>query len=304
VVPCLAVESVGIFHLAYPLKDVLCWAFAIDLGQRDPVKTMEKNALYYIRVGISLIVVTAAGVFLTKGLFLHQTDASQGVGWNVLPGWGAYVLTCVCLLILAGAEGLHVSALVLVTAQTAQFKASSPLAHRTCRLLYTGRNLQAFLVGRQFMVAIVIVLLARATTYSGDDGELVGGSDWGMGRDFNAVLLQSDFLGAVFVTTIAELVTKVTASIYPKSFINNRALNVLLRIMLMFELSGIVNSCWPLAWAFDKIAGLKEDPFKSMTENAMDRKNSMGVPMLKTPSTDDFHRLQTLNHDDVQISSV
>jgi hypothetical protein len=298
VMPCLAIESIGLLHSTYLLKDILCWAFSVDLGQRDPVKVMDKNALYYIRVGISSIILTFAGVFVIKGIFGLQTNISQGAGWDLLPGWGAFLITCVLILIMAGAEGLQVSALVLVTAQTSEIKASSPLAYRTCQLLYTGRNLQAFLVGRQFMVAIMIVLLSRATTYSGEHGTLVTGSDWGMGSQFAEVLLQSGFLGAVFVSTVAQLVTQVTASIYPASFINNRVLNVLLRIMLMFELSGIVNSCWPLAWAFNAIARLEKDPFKSLAENALDRKESMGVPM-KVRSESDLHQREFVNHEKV-----
>merc|ERR1711959_450878 len=132
---------------------------------------------------------------------------------------------------------MGVSALALANVPSHEYKKRCPLAYRTTQLLYSGRNMQAFLVGRQFMVALMIILLARVTSYAGSDGELVRGDDWGMGKGFNMWLLQTGFLGAILVVNVAQLASQVTASIFPVALINNHLMNWLLRLMLLIEAS-------------------------------------------------------------------
>lgn len=307
--PCLFMESIGLTHSSYLLKDVLAWAAGIDTSTEDPGKRMTKDFLYYFRCLLSVSVVIFSGIFLVKGWAMSQTGATTGPGWERLPGGAAVVVSILFLSIMSMAEGLQVSALVLMKQPTSEFKEQSPLAYKTCQLLFKGRNMQAFLVGRQFLVAMMMVLLARVTGYAGSGGVLItgddtmvnvtdgsgntseqapAGEDWGMGKGFNEWLLQTGWLGAVFVTNVAQLASQVTASIFPVAFINNRILNVLLRVMLFVEFSGIVNSCWPLAWGLDSLLGLeepdystgkgKEDP-KSLGAHTMDRMESMQLPL-------------------------
>jgi len=301
-IPCLFVESIGLTHSTYLLKDFLTWVANIDRSQEDPKKKMTKDFLYYARCLISCAAVIFSGLFIIKGLSLKQTNATQGPGWEKLPGWAAVILTLFFLFMMACAEGLQVSALALAKTRTSDFKARKPLAYRTTQLLYAGRNMQAFLVGRQTIVAMMMVLLARVTSYAGSDGELVRGDDWGMGKGFNQWLLQTGFLGAILVVNVAQLASQVTASIFPISLINNYIMNILLRIMLAIEASGIVNACWPLAWGLDAAFGLQKDPFdgdedvKTPAQNVLDRKKSLGIPTTKGVSPYDLHQPEQEYH--------
>jgi len=298
--PCLFVESIGLTHSTYVLKDWLSRAGGIDQSTMDPKKKMNKNFLYYLRCFISFAAVIFSAVFIIKGLAYKQTNATDGVGWEKLPGWAAIILSLIFLFTMACAEGLQVSALALAKTRTSDFKQSSPLAYRTCQLLFSGRNMQAFLVGRQFMVALMIILLARVTSYAGSDGELVRGDDWGMGKGFNMWLLQTGFLGAILVVNVAQLASQVTASIFPIALINNHLMNWLLRIMLLIEASGIVNSCWPLSWGVDAALGLKRDPFDEREDTTaagiLERKKSMGIPASKGVSPFDLHQPEREYH--------
>jgi hypothetical protein len=183
-----------------------------------------------------------------------------------------------------------VSALALAKTDCTTFKDTKPLAYATTQLLFKGRNMNAFLVGRQFMVAMMMVLLGKVTSYAGGGGVLVGGDDfvvvdedysgsgtnttygtkpgddWGMGEGFNEWLLQTGWMGAVFVVNVAQLGTQVAASIFPIGFINNRFLNLLLRAMLLVEASGIVNACYPLAWGLDSALKLRKDPSNEVND--------------------------------------
>nr|AOW69266.1 silicon transporter alpha [Didymoeca costata] len=299
--PCLFVESIGLTHSTYLLKDILVSVAGIDRSQADPEKEIPRDFLHNIRVFISVSAVIFSGVFIVKGWALGQTGATTGPGWENLPGGAAVAVGCLFLFIMACAEGLQVSALALAGTHTAEFKQRAPLAYRTCQLCFAGRNMQAFLVGRQFFVAMMMVLLARVTGYAGSDGE-IDGNDWGMGRAFNEGLLQTGFLGAIFVVNVAQLASQVLASVFPISFINNHFLNWLLRIMLLVEASGVVNACWPLARFFDWAFGMVKDPFeddediKTPAHDILERKKSMGIPVAKGASPFDLHQPEQEYH--------
>merc|ERR1719402_1239837 len=100
-----------------------------------------------------------------------------------------------------------------------------------------------------------MVLLARVTSYAGEDGVLLEGGDWGMGTFFNEYFLQWGFLGAILVVNVAQLASQVTASIFPIAVINNYFMYWILCLMLFIETVGIVNTCWPLSYALEMFYG-------------------------------------------------
>jgi len=279
ILPCLFVESIGLTHSSYLLKDLLCWISGIDVTTADPEKALKKDFLHYARCALSVFAVCFSGTFIIKGLANSQTNATEGAGWNKLPGALAVVVSLFFIFMLACAEGLQVSVIALATVPLETVKARAPLAYRTAELSLRGRNMNAFLVGRQFLTAMNMVLLARVTSYAGTDGELLEGGDWGMGKFFNEYLLQTGFLGAILVVNVAQLASQVTASIFPVAVINNHFMYVMLVIMLFIEAIGIVNACWPLSWALDRAFGVGPEPTdtmvtrKSLVPNAPPKKS-------------------------------
>ena len=263
VYPCLFVEALGFTHSTYLLKDTLAWAAGIDTSQADPKKEINKNWLHYLRVAFSVSLVIFGGVFLFKGLLAAQTGATTGPGWRKLPGWAAVILAIFFLFIMACAEGIQVSILAMNETDYEEHRAESPKAVRILDKIYKKqRNMSAFMVGRQFFVALMMIMLGKCLSYAGAAGVFVTGSDWGMPMWFNEWLLQTGFIGAVFVVNVAQLATQVTASIFPISFINNSFLYALQLAMLAVEASGVINAVWPLMWGFAKITGMKSDPWR------------------------------------------
>jgi len=224
-----------------------------------------------------------SGIFIIKGLSLSQTNATEGAGWSRLPGGLAVVVSLLFIFMLACAEGLQVSVIALANVPGSAYKEKSPLAYRTAKLALAGRNMSAFLVGRQFLTAMNMVLLARVTSYAGAEGELLPGGDWGMGKFFNKFLLQAGFLGAILVVNVAQLASQVTASIFPIAVINNYFMYWMLLIMLFVEAVGIVNACWPLAYFFERILGMRPDPTNTMV---MKKPKSSGETPQTNPPTD------------------
>jgi len=281
--PTLFMESLGLTHSAYFLKDFLVWACNIDTSDEDPTKRMPKNFWYYFKCAESLFVVLFCGTFLVKGWFLKQTGATHGVGWEDLNGYLAIVVSVFFLFIMACAEGIQVSALALQRRPTEEFK-HKPKVYRILKLLggsdgveYEGRNMKAFLVGRQFFVAMMVILLGRVTAYGGSQGVLVTGTDWGMGKGFNEWFLQTGFCGAIFVVNVAQLATQITASIFPVGLINNTFMYLMLQAMLLTEASGLPNACYPLMWFLSWVFNMKPDPELPMLVQKPQPKRSSSV---------------------------
>merc|ERR1711988_634352 len=230
--PTLFMESLGLTHSAYFLKDFLVWACNIDTTDEDPSKRMPKDFWYYFKCVESCCVVIFCGVFLLKGWFLKQTGATHGKGCEDMDGYAAIAVSIFFLFIMACADGIQ----------------------------YEGRNMKAFLVGRQFFVAMMVILLGRVTAYGGSGGVLTTGSDWGMGKGFNEWFLQTGFCGAILVVNVAQLATQITASIFPVGLINNTFMYIMLQAMLLTEASGLPNACYPLMWFLSWVFNMKPDP--------------------------------------------
>lgn len=199
-----------------------------------------------------------------RGLALTQTNATVGAGWRKLPGSLAVVVSLFFIFMLACAEGIQVSVIALATVPGHTYKDKSPLAYRTAQLALAGRNMSAFLVGRQFLTAMNMVLLSKVTSYAGTDGVLLDGGDWGMGTVFNEMLLQTGFLGAILVVNVAQLASQVTASVFPIPVINNYFMFYMLKLMLFIETIGVVNACWPLSYLITIFFGMQPDPISAI----------------------------------------
>jgi len=260
VIPCLVVESIGLTHSSYLLKDVLCYISGIDLATADPGKALNKNAFHWARCALSVCAVIFSGIMITKGIVMGQTNATAGAGWENLSGGMAVFVSFFFVFMLASAEGIQVSIIALATVPGESYKDRSPLAYRVAELGCRGRNMSAFLAGRQFLTAMNMVLLSKVTSYAGSEGVLVTGGDWGFGETFNNYMLQWGFLGAIFVVNVAQLASQVTASIFPIAVVNNYFMYWLLQLMLFIEFFGIVNACWPLAYLVERIFGMTDDP--------------------------------------------
>merc|ERR1712048_487989 len=289
--PTLFMEWLGLTHSAYFLKDFLVWACKIDRSDEDPAKAMPKDwphftssfpffdLGYYVKCVESCVAVVFCGIFLIKGWFLKQTGATHGTGWEDMDGYAAIAVSVFFLFIMACAEGIQVSALALQRRPSEDFK-EKPNVYRILMMLggsdgveYEGRNMKAFLVGRQFFVAMMVILLGRVTAYGGSLGDLVpeGETDWGMGKGFNEWFLQTGFCGAIFVVNVAQLATQITASIFPVGLINNKFMNLMLAAMLFTEFSGLANACYPLMWFLSWVFEMEPDPKFTMLPSTQKR---------------------------------
>jgi len=132
-----------------------------------------------------------------------------------------------------------------------------PMARRTCELLFRGegKNLPAFMVGRQMFVTLCFFVIARVTTLNIEVGvnNIFGVSD-AVQNFFN-----TGILGAIITTNLGSISWQLVASAFPMAFLSNPLVYVLLRFCLVLEATGICASSWFLAMIHKSVMGFQYD---------------------------------------------
>lgn len=244
--PSMAMESVGLTHTAYLIKDLV----AMLAGQEeDESKKMKRDVFHYVRCTGSVLIVIFSAVVVFYGLFKGKTNI-----WDTLPGYGAFLLTLFFLFFIGCCEGFQIAAMTLAKLPKGELKEQHPVAYKVVQRLFDGNNLQRFLIGRAVFVAMTMILLAKVTSFRGGE-DVFGFKPWAVDG-----FLETGLLGAVFVVNVGQLSFRMLASCFPILFINNYLMYGILEIALAVDATGVFNSCWPLFWGVDRLLKLKEDP--------------------------------------------
>jgi len=261
-VPALALERTGVVHCAYVIKDLFARVSGMSM---DPKTVMPKNVLYIIRAVFSVCLVLFFSVCIFKGIFDKQMHTSIEAGWSNVPPWALVLILVLVLCIVGLCEGLQIAAVKLMSVPKKDLEDlySHPIGRRSITMLRRGNNLKSFLVGRQLFVASIYVIVAHVTTFSGSDGHMINGNFWNFSPAVIAVLLQSGFAGAIFLTNVAILSCRTAASCFPQAFLKNPVVYALLCIILAADFSGVVASAHPVSWFFGWLCDIKETNGKS-----------------------------------------
>jgi hypothetical protein len=103
-----------------------------------------------------------------------------------------------------------------------------------------GRNVQRFLVGRQFFVVFVVFICAQLTTYSRLK------IDWMPPFMFTAII-STGLPGALIVLSFGQLMPQLIATTNPITFMNFPGTWSVVQLCLCFESTGVTHFSWVLA---------------------------------------------------------
>lgn len=143
------------------------------------------------------------------------------------------------------------------------------IAHKNCTLMFTGENLQSFLIGRQIFVASLMFIVARIATISIQDGEP---NMFNVSDGFQE-FLDTGLLGAIILTVVGSLAWRVIASSFPLLFMSNPILYVIIRACFVLEAIGICAVSWLIAIVMKRVMRAKSDE-EYFTVFAKNQKNS------------------------------
>ena len=165
----------------------------------------------------------------------------------------AYVLIWAAILWLTMVEGGQASVVGLSPVNAELYRESHPIAHKCTQITNKGDNLDRYLLGRQFMVVIMVFCVNISGGPLGD-AELWGFPSW-----LSNIFLQTGLAMILFTCNVGQLNTQVNASHCMLDYIDNYFALFTIWVAMAIEFSGILHSSYLVQMLVAALAGKKVD---------------------------------------------
>jgi len=204
--------------------------------------------------GVYSTILLIFSIFIIMGLIAtQQTNLSA----DFHPAL-AYVFIWVAIFWLTMVEGGQASLVGLAPVNAELYRDSHPIAYKCTKITNKGDNLDRYLLGRQFMVVMVVF------TVNMSGGPLGGAELWGFPSWISGIFLQSGLAMILFTCNVGQLNTQVNASHCMLDYINSYFGLFTLWVAMAIEFSGILHSSYLVQMLVAALAGKKiksnEDP--------------------------------------------
>ncbi len=174
--------------------------------------------------------------------------------WEGVPTSASILIFFVLLCVVGLMEGMQIAAFALLNYPRDELNMHA-VASANCKLIFSGQNLQAFLIGRQIFVASLMFIVARIATIEIAEGE---DNVFGVSDGFQK-FLNTGLLGAVVLTLFGSLMWRIIASSYPLAFMSNPLSFVIIRICMLLEKTGVCSAAWFFALIHRSVVGYQLD---------------------------------------------
>jgi len=193
-------------------------------------------------------------VTLIMGLIANrQTSLSNDASPAV-----AYVAIWAAIIWLGMVEGGQGSLVGLAPVHKSLYADSHPIALKSTSITTKGANLDRYLLGRQFMVCL-IVFIVNMSGGPVSDAEL-----WGLPKWVKDMFLGSGLAMILFTCMVGQLNSQVNASHCMLDYINNYFALFTTWVAMAVEFSGILHAAYAIQYVVEFISGKKgerlEDP--------------------------------------------
>jgi len=177
----------------------------------------------------------------------------------------AYIVGIVAILWLTMVEGGQASLVGMAPVNPELYKDSHPIAYKCAKLGHKGDNLDRYLLGRQFMVVLVVFSVNMSFGPTAD-AELWGYPQWVIDVFFEYGLAM-----ILFTCMVGQLNTQVNASHHMLDYIDNYFGLFTLWVAMFIEFTGLLHSSYVVQLTVAALAGQKiesnEEP-RDGTQNA------------------------------------
>lgn len=251
----LGIEYSGLLHCVYLVQIIFARLSgnSVQESNEENKPSRHRNTrqaiFFWSRVIMSVVILGFCFAVTVTALFDEKTRM-----WTGIPAVVSVVIFFVLMCIVGAMEGIQIALFAVVNMSQEEI-AQHKIVHQNCQLAFRGKNLQAFLIGRQICVTLCTFVLARITTLdNGEQDENLWGVSDGVMEFFNTGLL-----GAIITTIVASLAWRIIASSFPVAFMSNPIMYLIIRLCLLLEASGICSATWVMALVHMKIAGYQPD---------------------------------------------
>lgn len=170
----------------------------------------------------------------------------------------AYAVIWISILWLSMIEGGQGSLVGLAPINAELYKESHPIAYKCTAITNKGNNINRYLIGRQFMVVLVVFCVNLC------GGPLDNAGIWNFPTWVNAIFLTIGFAMILFTCMVGQLNSQVNASLHMLDYIDNYFALVTIWVAIGIEYSGLLHSSYLLqmlvSFMADRPIETKESP--------------------------------------------
>lgn len=138
-----------------------------------------------------------------------------------------------------------------------------PVAYKCTELAHKGDNMERFIVGRQFLVVLLVFVINMMGSASGDVSVL------GLPTSLTNVFLGSGLALILITIMLGQLTAQVNAANCMMDFINNYFMLCSTYVSLGIEFSGLLHCVYLVQLLFAKFTGIRiesKEPPKSVAQ--------------------------------------
>jgi len=191
---------------------------------------------------------TLALIFSIVIIMVLIVDKRSKLAEDVHPAL-AIVVFWLAILWLTMVEGSQASLVGLPPVDKEMYKDSHPLTYKMACLVFKGDNLDRYLMGRQFMVLLIVFVINMS-------GAPAGGSEvFGWPKQFQEAFLGSGLAMILTTANIGQLMAQVNASHCMIDYINNYFAIFTIYTAMAIEFSGIMHASYLIQYAVAALAG-------------------------------------------------
>jgi len=160
-----------------------------------------------IEYSYSSLLLVFSIVLIIGNIFALQTRLA-----NQSHPWVALCVMMVAIVWLTMVEGGQGAIVGLGPVDADLYKESHPIAYRCTQLVYKGDNLDRYLLGRQFMVILIVFIVELCGATHGEDGHAV--SLWGLPNWVINIFLVSGAAMILFTCMVGQLNSQIISCHY------------------------------------------------------------------------------------------
>lgn len=188
-------------------------------------------------------------VLVTASILHQQTTATAELGLNPWIAVIAFWFLIAWLSMMEGGQGCLVG---LQPIDKESYRTSHPCTYQNTLLAHRGKNLERFIVGRQFLV-VLVVFVSNIVAGLIDDAEL-----WNLPSFFVQVTLKSGLALILITISTGQLMSQTNASDSMLDLINNNfMLYFVTKLSLAIEFSGLLHAVYGVAQLYYRVTNTK-----------------------------------------------
>lgn len=245
----LILDMSGLLHSVYLVQIVFSKMTNTPIETTEPPRNGIQNISFWARICFSCVALGFSFAATLSAIFNGQTTMYAGV-----PEVASIILLLILLCFVGMMEGMQIALFAVVNLPAEEME-KYPIAAKSCKLTFSGSNLQAFLIGRQMCVTFCMFFIARITSCNVIAGE---NTIFGVNDDIQK-FFNTGSLGAVITTVVGSLAWRIIASSFPVAFLSNPLIYAIINLCLFVEVSGVCSVAWVLAIFHKQVVGFQLD---------------------------------------------